>query len=125
MGTGRTQVIWRAQRGGGCTNAGSTNSYGHREERGARTIVAGHNSSGVALPKRQPKRADFCPISPATIARLVTLFLNLRQRDLAPKVNHGPGRAGTAAVINVNLQVGWAAHNVNWISNFLMDSRPL
>ena len=32
-----------------------------------RTIVAGQNSSGVALPKRQPKRADFCPISPATI----------------------------------------------------------
>ena len=45
----------------------STNSYGHREEGGARTIVAGQNSSGVALPKRQPKRADFCPISPATI----------------------------------------------------------
>ena len=49
----------------------STNSYGHREEGGARTIVAGQNSSGVALPKRQPKRADFCPISPATILGLV------------------------------------------------------
>ena len=51
----------------------STNSYGHREERGARTIVAGQNSSGVALPKRQPKRADFCPISPATIHGTVVL----------------------------------------------------
>ena len=51
----------------------STNSYGHREERGARTIVAGQNSSGVALPKRQPKRADFCPISPATILRSVAI----------------------------------------------------
>jgi len=53
----------------------STNSYGHREEGGARTIVAGQNSSGVALPKRQPKRADFCPISPATILGLVVVVV--------------------------------------------------
>ena len=87
----------------------STNSYGHREERGARTIVAGQNSSGVALPKRQPKRADFCPISPATILCTVCRTMGKSRpygKGPSPLQRRRPGQAWPTAPEPLTLTAG-------------------